>query len=638
MEKFNGSSFLRNTAFRRLILAAISASTVALSDSAFAWTRAAAIASADGTSQLGVATVIELQGSGARVIDPRATYVEGEVLVRYRPFRAASDRQSMLSRLGAQQMREIPLLRLVQVRIPAGQTVEQAIQAFSSDPQVEHVQPNYIYRPHAVPNDPLFSQQWGYRNTGQTVSGASYSTNNPGVAGSDMSLEQVWDRITDCSSVVVAVIDTGVNYLHQDLAPNMWNGAGYPYHGYDFVDNDNDPMPADASGHGTHVAATIGARGNNGIAGSGVCWNARIMAIRSLREGGGTTASVVAGIDFAVTNGAQVINMSLGGSVYDATFDAAITTARNAGVVVVVAAGNSTSGNNNDTATPQYPCNFTQDNLLCVAALDQAYNLATFSNRGAISVDVGAPGANVLSAFPGPEATEDFSSGWNMGGAWTRVSCAPLSGYAATPMLVNPANWCSNGTYANNASDVSYKTFDFTGALAFNVTFYTVVNLEQNADFMGFAYRGAGGDPFVNGSTPYEISGPAGTYGWVWSTTPAECGTATCSLGIRLRSNATNVARGIGAFWASVSRAVANSTHTYVANGTSMASPHAAGVAAMVKAFNPNYTYTDTLDAIKQGGRNVSSLSGVTVTGRAVDAMGALRYIRPPTGLSASIQ
>ncbi len=121
--------------------------------------------------------------------------------------------------------------------------------------------------------------------------------------------------------MIVAVIDTGVNYNHEDLADNMWDGSasGYNYHGYDFVNSDYDPM--DFNGHGTHVAGIIGAVGNNGKGVTGVCWNVKIMAVRVLNAvGEGTTANIVSGINFAVSRGAKVINMSLGGNLSDAVF------------------------------------------------------------------------------------------------------------------------------------------------------------------------------------------------------------------------------------------------------------------------------------------------------------------------------
>ena len=333
-----------------------------------------------------------------------------------------------------------------QVKVGTGQTVEAALAAYQNDPNVEYVQPNYLYHTTATPNDPQYGQLWAFKNTGQTVlRHRTYTTNNPGTTGDDMNIEKAWDHITDCSSVVVAVVDTGVNYNQQDLAGNMWNGgATYPNHGYNFVDNNNDPM--DLNGHGTHVAGIIGAVGNNATGTTGVCWKASIMAVRALdATGSGTTANIIQGINFAVTNGAKVINMSLGGGgAFDRLFSDAIADAQNADVVVVVAAGN--DGANNDSGTtPTYPCNFTQPNLVCVAALDQSYALASFSNYGSTSVDVGAPGTNILSTWAGTKTviTDNFSTGWTKtsttSGGWTTGTLSV--GGVPTPFLVNPANY-----------------------------------------------------------------------------------------------------------------------------------------------------------------------------------------------------
>jgi len=605
--------------------------------SASAWVSPSKSRSLEGLS--GSRTSVHTSPAGTQVqtsSQDRSAYVEGEVLIKYRPTVGVATRQDLMARLRLQELHTIGGLRVMHAKLPPGQSVEQAMQAFAQDPAIEYVQPNYIYKAMAAPNDPLYGQQWGFRNTAQQVTGGSWTTNNPGIASADMNVESAWDHITDCRAVVVAVVDSGVNYLHQDLAANMWDGgASYPNHGFDFVNSDNDPLPADADGHGTHVAATIAASGNNGIAGSGVCWQARIMAVRVLSASGGTTASVVAGVNFSVTQGARVINMSLGGPVFDQAFSDSITTARDAGVVVVVAAGNDSA--NNDT-TAAYPCNYTHDNLVCVAALDQAFDLAGFSNYGSTTVDVGAPGTNVLSAWAGIHIEEDFST-WTRGGAWTTVDCDPLGLGETTPMLVNPANWCSSGTYANNASDVAYRTYDFTGATAWRTEFFVRAYLETGLDYIDIARKTTGGDPFGPGGTAlYSYSNSNALLIYTYTDTTSSCANPNCSFGFRLRTNATNVLRGPGVFWMTTDSLVPGTSATLVINGTSMATPHTAGVAALLMSFNPSYTYADTVAAIKNGGRSVPALANITVTGRAVDAFGSLSYIQAPTGLAAVVQ
>jgi subtilisin family serine protease len=414
-------------------------------------------------------------------------YVPGEVLVKFKPTAGTQERMAATAAMAARGHSVAASLNQpgwAQVKIGAGQTMQTALTAYRNDPNVQYVQPNYIYHAAATPNDTQYGQLWGFKNTGQAVILSNYSP-NVGTAGDDMNIEPAWDRITDCSSVVVAVLDTGVNYNHEDLAASMWNGgSSFPNHGHDFVDNDDDPM--DPNGHGTHLAGVIGAVGNNGTGAVGVCQKASVMAVRVLDAAGNvTTATALQGISFAVTNGAKVINMSfVGGGSFDPLFSDAITNAQNSDVVVVVVAGNETS-DNDAAGGARYPCNFTQPNLVCVAALDQNYALASFSSWGATSVDVGAPGTNILSTWAGAG---------------------------------------SNNTIYNTLS------------------------------------------------------------------------------------------------------------------GTSMASPGVAGLATMLRAYNPQYTFVDTVNAIKHGGRSVPALAGKTTTGKSIDAMSSLAYINPPTGLTATVR
>ena len=297
----------------------------------------------------------------------RPTMKQGEILVQFKNTMSATSVGDLAYSLGGAVTKTIGKDKIRVVSLPGNMLVEQAVRNFSSDPNVVYAQPNYRYYKTAVPNDASYGQLWGLNNSGQTITSSSYSTNNPGLAGRDIDAELAWNVITDCSAVIVAVIDTAINYTHEDLAANMWTGN--LNHGWDFVDNDADPMATDGQIHGGHVAGTIGARGNNNVGTSGVCQQVQIMAVRVLGPGGGFTSDIIQGIQFAADNGAHVINMSLGGGGgFDAAFSNAITYARDRDVVVVVAAGNDAS-NNDGVGTASWPCNFTQDNLICVAAL-----------------------------------------------------------------------------------------------------------------------------------------------------------------------------------------------------------------------------------------------------------------------------
>lgn len=593
---------------------------------------------------------------------PRPIYAPGEVLVKFKPTATSQARSRVSNKLASVGTQAIGKSGVALIKLSGTNTVDQAVAAARLDANVEYAQPNYLYYPSIAPNDTNYGQLWGLKNTGQTITDPTfpfYNTNNPGTIGSDINAETAWDHITDCSAVVVAVLDTGINYTHQDLAPNMWDGGvASPNHGFDFVDNDNDPMPPVGSeSHGTHVAGTVGARGNNAIGTTGVCWQVRIMSVRVLGPNGGSTARIIQGIEFASNNGAKVINMSLGGepgAPFDQAFSDSITFAQNQDVVVVVAAGN--DANDNEMGAV-YPCSHTQENIVCVAALDQAYALADFSNWGSTTVDVGAPGTNIRSSWPGPQYDEVDLTGWSVvtdqGTGWfVNTSCPGF----LVPLLLNPNNnsFCSGTSlYANNTDATAYKTFDLSGATSASVSYRAKHDLEldlacgptQICDFVNVYARGAGGRPDGVGGT--AIGGFAGqslnnggTIDFLERehVIPSACFTATCSVGFRLLSDNIVTRPGAALLLLNVSAVRDNADEYDVIDGTSMASPHVAGLAALVRAFNPNYTFTDTVNAIKNGGRSVLDLTGITTTGKAVDALGSLAYINAPQGVTAVVQ
>lgn len=578
----------------------------------------------------------------------KAAYVEGEILVRFKPNMSTNMQQSIVANVSNNPIKLVSKrMKLSKIKLRSNEDVSAAIAAYKNNPNIEFAQPNYIYYASALPNDTNFNTLWGMKNTGQTIADTSYSINNPGTTGYDIDVESAWNEITDCRAAVVAVLDTGINYTHEDLNTNMWDGtgAGYLKHGYDFVDNDSDPMPTGArEDHGTHVAGIIGAVGNNSSGVAGVCWQASIMSVRVLgANGSGTVAGIIQGIEFAVDNGAKVINMSLGGEQsFDFLYNEAITYARTNDVVVVVAAGNGGSdgvSDNNDgfggdgnSNTAYQPCNFSQDNLLCVAALDQSYSLASFSNYGSTSVDIGAPGTNVLSSYAGQQLTDDFTTDWlAVGSGWATGICSSRNA------LFNPFDWCTDGKYTSNADDKYYKTFNLTGALVAELSYYAQRYTEPDVDFFFTSMKSTGGDPFSGGgSILLNISGT--DTGSSLTHDISSCNTSTCTLGFRLTTDSSTINFGVAVDTFKIRTLQTNSTSYYSINGTSMSSPHVAGIATMIRAYNPNYTYSQTVEAIKNGGEAVAALSGKTTTGRAANAMGSLVYITKPTGVTVVVQ
>jgi subtilisin family serine protease len=576
------------------------------------------------------------------------SYVPGEVLVK---FKEAAAPDARVQSIGFQLNRELEVLDpagLIRVQLQDGQEVEEALSVYGSDPNVEYVQPNYIYTLQTLPNDPMFGQLWGLRNTGQTVQrdrdypGEPLSIHNPGTPGSDMNMASAWDLITDCSSIIVGVIDSGINYNHEDLAANLWNDPAFPNHGWDFVNNTNDPM--DTNGHGTHVAGTIGAVGNNRLGSTGVCWKVKLMALRACNTSGQcTSATEIAALNFGVDHGAKVINMSLGGPNVDQALSDAVLRAGFRNVVVVVAAGN--EGNDNNGTTPTYPCNFPHPNIVCVAALDQAYDLAQFSNFGRFSVHVGAPGVNVVSTWTGAETilTDTFHTGGILN--WT-TSTTTSGGWAygersigtqRVDVLLNPARFPEPGTtYRANTDDRAYKRFSLSGSVA-TLRFAAQVDLAQG-DVVNVNVKDTAGDPFTGGTRIVQFGGS--TDGRIEQSPELDitrCIGPTCMIGFQLRSLTGPPSAGLGILGFRIKTLQLNPVTYNVLAGTSMATPHVAGLAAMLRAFNPNYTVADVVAAIKSGGTPVAALAGKTTTGNAASAPGSLAYINAPTGVTASI-
>ncbi|HYB94017.1 MAG TPA: S8 family serine peptidase, partial [Vicinamibacterales bacterium] len=344
------------------------------------------------------------------VIDGREA-VEGEVIVRYRSqagriqraraeIQADSDVVEPIGRLGARRLRSYDL------------STSEMIARLSANPDVEFVEPNYIIRATAVPNDPSFGSLWGLFNTGQTVDGQA------GTPGADIGATAAWDLNTGSRANIVAILDTGIDFFHPDLAANVFAAprrfsvtlgsttvtCETGTHGFNALNNSC--LPFDDGGHGTHVAGIIGAVGNNNIGVTGVNWTTTLMAIKVLAaDGTGTTTDAIKGIDFAIKAKAalgadaniRVINASWGGGDYSQALRNEIEAANGADMLFVAAAG---SGGNNTDAVPHYPASLPGDNILSVAAVNNRGTLASFSNYGAASVDLAAPGGPTLSTLP----------------------------------------------------------------------------------------------------------------------------------------------------------------------------------------------------------------------------------------------
>ena len=387
-----------------------------------------------------LAGVLALGGPASQAApakQPTTQTVPGELLVGFRSDVSDADQQKILKDVGADQKKGFKKIHGLLAHVGNG-NVDAAIAKLEKDPRVRYAEPNYVISIAATPNDPAFANTWGLNNTGQTINGS------PGTADADIDAPEAWNVTTGSSNVTVAVIDTGVDWSHPDLSSQIWinpgencpgcrtdgidndhNGFVDDWHGWDFANNDNNPT--DDHGHGTHVAGTIGASGNNGTGVAGVNWNVRIMPVKFLNaQGSGTDANAVSAVLYAAQNGADVMNNSWADNVYSQALADAITVADQHNSLFVAAAGN--NGTDNDSS-PTYPASYDMPNVVSVAATDNNDNRAFFSNTGRRSVDLGAPGVDIYSTWPG--GNYQYLSGTSM--ATPHVAGAAALAKAAFP-------------------------------------------------------------------------------------------------------------------------------------------------------------------------------------------------------------
>jgi subtilisin family serine protease len=337
--------------------------------------------------------------------------VKGEVLVA---FRRSPDLARLRTEIDSDGDTVIGSGRLWQAR-SRSRNVASLVAYLQTRSDVLYAEPNYIVYADNLPNDPRFPELWGLRNIGQTIGGV------PGTPGADIKAVTAWDGALGSRNTVVGVVDTGIDYTHPDLAANVWSApASFSVtiggqtitcaagtHGFNAINKTCDPF--DDHFHGTHVSGTIGAVGNNGIGVAGVNWFASIMGLKFLNaNGSGNIADAINAIEFAVQAKAafpggganvRVLSNSWAGGGFAQSLLDEINRVNQSDMLFVAAAGNSAS--DNDTG-PTYPASYAAPNVVAVAAIDNQDALASFSNYGATSVHLGAPGVQVLSTIPGP--------------------------------------------------------------------------------------------------------------------------------------------------------------------------------------------------------------------------------------------
>lgn len=351
--------------------------------------------------------------AGAKSTEKPAAAEEPEahpelLLVGYREGMSGAARRTLHEAVGAERVRSFNRVPVEVVRVKDRTRRDAVMRAYRARADVRYVEPNYTLRALTTPNDPRFGELWGLRNTGQ----------DGGTPGADIAVTNVWATLgTGSTNVVVAVIDTGIDYTHPDLVDNLWvnpgeiagngidddgNGLVDDVYGARWTDGNGAPTsgdPMDGNGHGTHVAGTIGGSGDNGVGVGGVNWRVRIMSLKFLADGGsGYTADAIAAIEYAIDKGARLSNNSWGGGGYSQALKDAIDAAGAAGQLFVAAAGNNNSDND---AVAGYPASYTSPNILAIASSDRNDARSGFSNYGRTTVDLAAPGSDILSTTPG---------------------------------------------------------------------------------------------------------------------------------------------------------------------------------------------------------------------------------------------
>ena len=359
-------------------------------------------------------TESQAEATGALITDATGVkYVANRILVKPSLPAKRGDVKSFGALAGMTAVKEFTHTGILVLDLPPFLSVEDAVAFYQKSGLIEFAEPDYVVQADGltIPNDRRFGRQWGLHNTGGRGC----------TADADIDAPEAWNKTTGSRDFIIAVLDTGIDYNHKDLKRNIWvneaekngipgvddDGNGYvdDVYGIDTFNGDSDPM--DDNFHGTHVAGTIGAVGDNGRGVAGVMWQARIMALKFLNaSGSGYTSGAIEALEYVLDmkknhgHDIRVTNNSWGGGGKSTALRSAIRQLRKEGILFVASAGN---GSKNNDLIPHYPSSYPLSNIIAVASTDCWDQLSWFSNWGPTRVDVAAPGSDIFSTFPGDQ-------------------------------------------------------------------------------------------------------------------------------------------------------------------------------------------------------------------------------------------
>ncbi len=574
-------------------------------------------------------------------------YVPHEVLVKFEA-RVEEDRKNEIrSEMDAKLVSTVETIGLEHWKLPECLKVEDAVDRLNRMPEVAYAEPNYLYEPQQVPDDADFNRLWHLHNTGQVVNGST------GTPGADIDAPAAWDMETGSSDIVVAVIDSGVALDHPDIAQNIWenpgetggngtdddeNGYVDDVNGWDFVNDDNNPSDYSrdlyGDGHGTHVAGIVAAAGNNGRGGTGVMWRARIMPLQvfdlfeasPLHGGRIQNINIIMAVEYAVNNGARIINCSFGGPSASPGQKDIFEKAGQEGVLVVAAAGNNTADNDVD---PTYPAAYEFSNIISVAATNEDDRLAGYSNFGKTTVDVAAPGgsqevSNMYGASP-PPRIELFSDDFESGGRQWEKPEGQESWFVVEDGVFgsNVLTDSGNDEYAAglSASVETAEPIDARKVRGVHLRFDVEYQLEQDFDFLSV-----------------EISEDGSDYEPIYTVTGFSAGIEQVNLWgndeppgtiyLRFLLDTDESINYEGVFIDNISLTGIEwdfSGHPYgFKSGTSMAAPVVAGVAGLVWSRKPDLSAAQVKEIVLDTADPLENLAGKVRSGGRVNAAAAV--------------